>query len=78
MQLAEARVSGLRYSSIPLLFIGTILARHLGRDCRDPEAMDSNAKPYHPFFGYGAGIFELFFHIPVFWIPAIPAGMTEI
>ena len=76
------------------LRIGLYKTRHPGRDGRDPDAMDGslNQTTSHqrgitwltqPFFSRMKVPFELFSirtldHIPVFWIPAIPAGMTII
>jgi len=49
--------------------------RHPGRDCRDPEAMDGNAEEAKSFATKDCSI-KSSIHIPVSWIPAIPAGMT--
>jgi len=40
--------------------------------------MDGNVKIRNRFFSYMKPRYNLFFYIPVLWIPAIPAGMTKI
>jgi hypothetical protein len=66
------------FIGIGLKSIGIYTTRHPGRDCRDPDAMDGNIELRKPFFSYMKLTFYLIFHIPMHWIPAIPAGMTAI
>jgi hypothetical protein len=80
----------LRFIAIHLICIGIYITRHPGRDCRDPEVMDGNAKSGYVglciYVGrissahrmHGAVYPHIKSHILVFWIPAIPAGMTAI
>jgi hypothetical protein len=49
--------------------------RHPGRDCRDPEAMDGNIEAGTSLATQDC-LVKSGIHIPVLWIPAIPAGMT--
>jgi hypothetical protein len=54
-------------------------SRHSGRDCRNPDATDgklaiSDTKKSNYLFPDVTVIA----HVPVNWIPAIPAGMTGI
>jgi hypothetical protein len=45
-------------------------------DCRDPEAMDGNAKQAESLVMLNC-LVKSSIHIPVLWFPAIPAGMTR-
>jgi len=47
--------------------------RHSGRDCRNPEAMEGNSSLSKCLI---LVISSPQFNLPVYWIPAIPAGMT--
>jgi hypothetical protein len=42
--------------------IGISTTRHLGRDCRDPEAMDGNIEYHRPFFSHMKSLLINFLH----------------
>jgi|GEM_PF-1832382 len=51
------------------MLLTQVLARHFGRQCRNPEAIEGISRSQVSFASPQ-------FHTPVNWITAIPAGMS--